>query len=97
MLITVLSSALQVGLSSVAAPNSETLRKVERGSRIITVVPQDTKVVLQVSALLMSVEVCCLRVQGFSQQVAGQTVNNTCSAAGLLSCSFPAQCQSTAA
>lgn len=39
--------ALQVGLSSVAAPNSETLRKVERGSRIITVVPQDTKVVLQ--------------------------------------------------
>uniref|UniRef100_A0A669QRK3 Elongator complex protein 1 n=1 Tax=Phasianus colchicus TaxID=9054 RepID=A0A669QRK3_PHACC len=39
--------ALQVGLSSVAAPNNETLRKVERGSRIITVVPQDTKVVLQ--------------------------------------------------
>uniref|UniRef100_A0A8C9ELD2 Elongator complex protein 1 n=1 Tax=Pavo cristatus TaxID=9049 RepID=A0A8C9ELD2_PAVCR len=39
--------ALQVGLSSVAVPNSETLRKVERGSRIITVVPQDTKVVLQ--------------------------------------------------
>ncbi|OXB66109.1 hypothetical protein ASZ78_012452 [Callipepla squamata] len=38
---------LQVALSSVAAPNSETLRKVERGSRIITVVPQDTKVVLQ--------------------------------------------------
>ncbi|KAK2514103.1 elongator complex protein 1 [Columba livia] len=38
--------ALQAGLSS-AAPNSETLRKVERGSRIITVVPQDTKVVLQ--------------------------------------------------
>ncbi|KAM9262870.1 elongator complex protein 1 isoform 2-T2 [Morus bassanus] len=39
--------ALQAGLSSAAAPNSETLRKVERGSRIITVVPQDTKVVLQ--------------------------------------------------
>ncbi|POI33793.1 hypothetical protein CIB84_002455 [Bambusicola thoracicus] len=37
----------EVGLSSVTAPNSETLRKVERGSRIITVVPQDTKVVLQ--------------------------------------------------
>ncbi|NWR39395.1 ELP1 protein, partial [Tachuris rubrigastra] len=39
--------ALQAGLSGVAAPNSETLRKVERGSRIVTVVPQDTKVVLQ--------------------------------------------------
>ncbi|NWV00667.1 ELP1 protein, partial [Upupa epops] len=39
--------ALQAGLSGAAAPNSETLRKVERGSRIITVVPQDTKVVLQ--------------------------------------------------
>ncbi|NWV28947.1 ELP1 protein, partial [Origma solitaria] len=38
--------ALQAGLSS-AAPDSETLRKVERGSRIVTVVPQDTKVVLQ--------------------------------------------------
>ncbi|KAJ7423147.1 putative elongator complex protein 1 [Willisornis vidua] len=39
--------ALQAGLSSAAAPNSDTLRKVERGSRIVTVVPQDTKVVLQ--------------------------------------------------
>ncbi|XP_068032591.1 elongator complex protein 1 [Anomalospiza imberbis] len=39
--------ALQAGLSSAAAPNIETLRKVERGSRIVTVVPQDTKVVLQ--------------------------------------------------
>ncbi|RMC22440.1 hypothetical protein DUI87_00754 [Hirundo rustica rustica] len=39
--------ALQAGLSSTAAPNSETLRKVERGSRIVTIVPQDTKVVLQ--------------------------------------------------
>ncbi|XP_054667124.1 elongator complex protein 1 isoform X2 [Grus americana] len=39
--------ALQTGLSSAAAPNSETLRKVERGSRIVTVVPQNTKVVLQ--------------------------------------------------
>ncbi|NXN94720.1 ELP1 protein, partial [Rhinopomastus cyanomelas] len=38
---------LQAELSSAAAPNSETLRKVERGSRIVTVVPQDTKVVLQ--------------------------------------------------
>ncbi|KAI6058316.1 Elongator complex protein 1 [Aix galericulata] len=37
----------EAGLSSAAAPNSETLRKVERGSRIVTVVPQDTKVVLQ--------------------------------------------------
>ncbi|NWT72124.1 ELP1 protein, partial [Prunella himalayana] len=39
--------ALQASLSGAAAPNSETLRKVERGSRIVTVVPQDTKVVLQ--------------------------------------------------
>ncbi|NWZ93764.1 ELP1 protein, partial [Nesospiza acunhae] len=39
--------ALQGSLSSAAAPSSETLRKVERGSRIVTVVPQDTKVVLQ--------------------------------------------------
>ncbi|NXY11277.1 ELP1 protein, partial [Pteruthius melanotis] len=39
--------ALQAGLSSAAAASSETLRKVERGSRIVTVVPQDTKVVLQ--------------------------------------------------
>ncbi|XP_021392787.2 elongator complex protein 1 isoform X2 [Lonchura striata] len=39
--------ALQASLSSAASPNSETLRKVERGSRIVIVVPQDTKVVLQ--------------------------------------------------
>lgn len=58
MLINMLSSALQASLSSAAAPNSETLRKVERGSRIITIVPQDTKVVLQVSALPVSAEVC---------------------------------------
>lgn len=29
--------------------NGEVLRKVERGSRIVTVVPQDTKLILQVS------------------------------------------------
>ncbi|XP_062455173.1 elongator complex protein 1 isoform X2 [Rhea pennata] len=39
--------ALQTGLSSAAVPNDEALRNVERGSRIVTVVPQDTKVVLQ--------------------------------------------------
>ncbi|NXU55125.1 ELP1 protein, partial [Turnix velox] len=39
--------ALQAGLSSAAAPSSETLRRVERGSRIVTVVPQDMKIVLQ--------------------------------------------------
>ncbi|NXE54820.1 ELP1 protein, partial [Casuarius casuarius] len=39
--------ALQTGLSSAAVPNNETVRNVERGSRIITIVPQDTKVVLQ--------------------------------------------------
>ncbi|NWY42619.1 ELP1 protein, partial [Sylvia atricapilla] len=41
------AKALQAGLSSAAAPNGETLRRVERGSRIVTIVPQDTKVVLQ--------------------------------------------------
>uniref|UniRef100_A0A8C8RGH4 Elongator complex protein 1 n=1 Tax=Pelusios castaneus TaxID=367368 RepID=A0A8C8RGH4_9SAUR len=38
---------LQAGFSSTSTPNTETLRKVERGSRIVTVVPQDTKVILQ--------------------------------------------------
>lgn len=44
-----LSLALQAGLSSSHASNGETLRMVERGSRIVTVVPQDTKLILQVS------------------------------------------------
>ncbi|XP_068089818.1 elongator complex protein 1 [Hyperolius riggenbachi] len=39
--------ALETLLSSTSNPNDETLRKVERGSRIVTVVPQDTKVILQ--------------------------------------------------
>lgn len=38
---------LQAGLSSSHVSNGETLRKVERGSRIVTVVPQDTKLILQ--------------------------------------------------
>lgn len=38
---------LQAGLSSSHASNGETLRMVERGSRIVTVVPQDTKLILQ--------------------------------------------------
>lgn len=59
-----LSPALQASLSSAAAPSSETLRKVERGSRIVTVVPQDTKVVLQVSALPVSADMCYQDVQG---------------------------------
>ncbi|XP_067886712.1 elongator complex protein 1 isoform X2 [Heterodontus francisci] len=33
--------------SSDSQPNDETVRRVERGSRIVTVVPQDTKLVLQ--------------------------------------------------
>uniref|UniRef100_A0A8C3T8H8 Elongator complex protein 1 n=1 Tax=Chelydra serpentina TaxID=8475 RepID=A0A8C3T8H8_CHESE len=37
---------LQADFSSSSTPN-ETLRKVERGSRIVTVVPQDTKLILQ--------------------------------------------------
>nr|XP_006133345.1 elongator complex protein 1 [Pelodiscus sinensis] len=38
---------LQAGFSGSSTPNNETLRKVERGSRIVTVVPQDTKLILQ--------------------------------------------------
>ncbi|XP_037351049.1 elongator complex protein 1 [Talpa occidentalis] len=38
---------LQASLSSSHASQGETLRKVERGSRIVTVVPQDTKLILQ--------------------------------------------------
>uniref|UniRef100_A0A803T8I5 IkappaB kinase complex-associated protein n=1 Tax=Anolis carolinensis TaxID=28377 RepID=A0A803T8I5_ANOCA len=40
--------ALQSGLGTTSAPNSETLRRIERGCRIVTIVPQDTKLVLQV-------------------------------------------------
>lgn len=39
---------LQAALASGDGQNDETLRRVERGSRIVTVVPQDTRVVLQV-------------------------------------------------
>uniref|UniRef100_A0A8C1XJA5 Elongator complex protein 1 n=1 Tax=Cyprinus carpio TaxID=7962 RepID=A0A8C1XJA5_CYPCA len=38
---------LQSALSSDAHQNDETVRKVERGSRIISVVPQDTRLILQ--------------------------------------------------
>ncbi|TKS72801.1 Elongator complex protein 1 [Collichthys lucidus] len=38
---------LQVALASDGSQNDETLRRVERGSRIVTVVPQDTRVILQ--------------------------------------------------
>ncbi|KAM9850335.1 elongator complex protein 1 [Aulostomus maculatus] len=39
--------ALLVALASDGGQNDETLRRVERGSRIVTVVPQDTRVILQ--------------------------------------------------
>ncbi|XP_037583819.1 elongator complex protein 1 isoform X2 [Cebus imitator] len=38
---------LQASMSSSHVSNGEVLRKVERGSRIVTVVPQDTKLILQ--------------------------------------------------
>ncbi|XP_074850568.1 elongator complex protein 1 isoform X2 [Carettochelys insculpta] len=38
---------LQACFGSSSSSNNETLRKVERGSRIVTVVPQDTKLILQ--------------------------------------------------
>lgn len=87
MLINMLSSALQGGLSSAAAPNSETLRKVERGSRIITVVPQDTKVVLQVSVLPKSA------VREPSEALSGQLANlqTMCSATEPLPCTATEQ------
>ncbi|VCX30510.1 unnamed protein product [Gulo gulo] len=40
-------NALHAGLSSSLLSKGESLRKVERGSRIVTVVPQDTKLILQ--------------------------------------------------
>nr|XP_056704911.1 elongator complex protein 1 [Euleptes europaea] len=40
--------ALQAALGSTSTPDNETLRKIERGSRIVTIVPQDTKLILQV-------------------------------------------------
>ncbi|XP_037531563.1 elongator complex protein 1 [Nematolebias whitei] len=40
-------TGLQAALASDGGQNDETLRRVERGSRIVTVVPQDTRVVLQ--------------------------------------------------
>ncbi|XP_025054852.1 elongator complex protein 1 isoform X1 [Alligator sinensis] len=42
-----LLKGLQASESGISIPNSESLRKVERGSRVVTVVPQDTKLVLQ--------------------------------------------------
>lgn len=42
-------TGLQAALASGGSQNDETFRRVERGSRIVTVVPQDTRVVLQVS------------------------------------------------
>uniref|UniRef100_A0A3B4Z003 Elongator complex protein 1 n=1 Tax=Stegastes partitus TaxID=144197 RepID=A0A3B4Z003_9TELE len=38
---------LQAALASDGGQNDETLRRVERGSRIVTVVPRDTRVILQ--------------------------------------------------
>ncbi|XP_036431639.1 elongator complex protein 1 [Colossoma macropomum] len=38
---------LKAALSSEATQNDESVRRVERGSRIVTVVPQDTKLILQ--------------------------------------------------
>ncbi|XP_029459838.1 elongator complex protein 1 isoform X2 [Rhinatrema bivittatum] len=38
---------LQAVLSNTSIPNDETVRKVERGSRIVAVVPQDIKLILQ--------------------------------------------------
>ncbi|KAM8939082.1 elongator complex protein 1 [Pelodytes ibericus] len=40
-------TALETLLNSTSSSSDETIRKVERGSRIVTVVPQDTKVILQ--------------------------------------------------
>uniref|UniRef100_A0AAR2IRB3 Elongator complex protein 1 n=1 Tax=Pygocentrus nattereri TaxID=42514 RepID=A0AAR2IRB3_PYGNA len=47
---------LKAALSSEATQNDESVRKVERGSRIVTVVPQDTKLILQMPRVLKSYE-----------------------------------------
>lgn len=46
-LSTLTVKGLQAALASDGVQNDETLRRVERGSRIVTVVPQDTRVILQ--------------------------------------------------
>ncbi|XP_045886110.1 elongator complex protein 1 [Micropterus dolomieu] len=46
-LSTLSAKGLQAALASDGVQNDETLRRVERGSRIVTVVPQDTRVILQ--------------------------------------------------
>lgn len=46
-LSTLTVKGLQAALASDRGQNDETLRRVERGSRIVTVVPQDTRVILQ--------------------------------------------------
>ncbi|XP_074530734.1 elongator complex protein 1 [Halichoeres trimaculatus] len=46
-LSTLTVKGLQAALASDVVQNDETLRRVERGSRIVTVVPQDTRVILQ--------------------------------------------------
>uniref|UniRef100_A0A8C2WNK0 Elongator complex protein 1 n=1 Tax=Cyclopterus lumpus TaxID=8103 RepID=A0A8C2WNK0_CYCLU len=46
-LTTLSVKGLQAALASDGGQNDESLRRVERGSRIVTVVPQDTRVVLQ--------------------------------------------------
>lgn len=55
MLLTVALSALQTGLGSTSLPNSETLRKIERGARIVAVVPQHTKLIFQVNAFSLCI------------------------------------------
>uniref|UniRef100_A0A672GY78 Elongator complex protein 1 n=1 Tax=Salarias fasciatus TaxID=181472 RepID=A0A672GY78_SALFA len=46
-LSTLTLKGLQAALASDGGQSDETLRRVERGSRIVTVVPQDTRVILQ--------------------------------------------------
>ncbi|KAM9377431.1 elongator complex protein 1 [Pholidichthys leucotaenia] len=46
-LCTLTVKGLQEALTSDGGQNDETIRRVERGSRIVTVVPQDTRVILQ--------------------------------------------------
>ncbi|KAG5845628.1 hypothetical protein ANANG_G00141300 [Anguilla anguilla] len=46
-LSTLTVKGLQAALVSDGGQNDETLRRVERGSRIVTVVPQDTRLILQ--------------------------------------------------
>lgn len=69
-----LTAGLQVALSSDGGQNDETLRRVERGSRIVTVVPQDTRVILQVSRAHVHLQFILVESSNFLQTQLSESV-----------------------